>query len=282
MRRRPSLLVQRALLLAVLAALAAAVASEASGRSHRRPGPGPAAEPTNAASVKHCRERMPASLRDRGAKLVAPTTTIHLSRPVRVTPPLGHNRYVFPLPGPYPPFADTFGAPRADTGWHHGDDLFAPRGTSVLAAADGIVFSVGWNRIGGWRLWLEDSTGNLFYYAHLQRYSPLAVDGRRVQAGQTLGYVGVSGDAVHTPPHLFFEINPAGLRDLGYDGAIDPTTYLRRWTELREPVPATEHIARLALPQRSCRGRLVYAGRGGDLWRRQVHQDSSRRVSVKR
>jgi hypothetical protein len=82
---------------------------------------------------------------------------------------------------------------------------------------------------------------NLFYYAHLQRYSPFAVDGRRVRAGQALGYVGTSGDAVNTPPHLFFEINPASLRDLGYDGAVDPTRYLRSWRQLQAPIPATPH-----------------------------------------
>lgn len=169
---------------------------------------------------------------------IAPSTTVHLDAPPRTTAKLARNGYVFPLLGPYPPFTDTFDVPRADTGWHHGDDLFAPRGAPVLAVADGVVFSVGWNRIGGWRLWLVDRTGDLFYYAHLARYSRLAVDGRRVKAGEVLGFVGTSGDARNTPPHLFFEINPASLRRLGYDGTIDPTPYLRTWRELRSPTRA--------------------------------------------
>jgi murein DD-endopeptidase MepM/ murein hydrolase activator NlpD len=164
--------------------------------------------------VERCSFRSTASIDRRVAVRIAPSTTVRLAKPFHVTPALGLHGYVFPVLGPYPPFADTFGAPR-DVGWHHGDDLFAPRGASVLAVADGVVFSVGWNRIGGRRLWLLDGSGNLFYYAHLQRYSPLAVDGRRVRAGQTLGYVGTTGDAAHTPPHLFFEINPASLRGLG-------------------------------------------------------------------
>ena len=45
------------------------------------------------------------------------------------------------------------------------------------------MFSVGWNDIGGWRVWLRDRTGNEFYYAHLSAYSPLAVNGRQVKAG---------------------------------------------------------------------------------------------------
>ena len=59
---------------------------------------------------------------------------------------------MFPIYGPAS-FGDTFGAPRADVagGWHHGEDIFAPLGTPLLAVADGTVFSVGWNDIGGWR-----------------------------------------------------------------------------------------------------------------------------------
>ena len=49
------------------------------------------------------------------------------------------------------------------------------------------MFSVGWNDIGGWRLWLRDRAGNEFYYAHLSAYSPLAVNGRQVKAGDVLG-----------------------------------------------------------------------------------------------
>jgi murein DD-endopeptidase MepM/ murein hydrolase activator NlpD len=160
-----------------------------------------------------------------------------------VTPPLAAGHDVFPLVGPYPPFSDTFGAARADVPWHHGDDLFAPRGAAVLAVTDGTLFAVGWNRIGGHRLWLIDRGGDEFYYAHLERYSRNAVDGAQVRAGELLGYVGTSGDAVGTPPHLFFEINPARLHRYGYDGAADPTGYLRRWTQLRAPSPAVVPLA---------------------------------------
>ena len=169
--------------------------------------------------------------------LVAPIVRVRLQRPLRVTPLLEGGPYVFPVLGPYPPFFDTFGAPRPGVSWHHGDDLFARRGTPLLAAADGVVFSVGWERLGGWRLWLIDAAGNEFYYAHLERYGSLAVDGRLVKAGQLLGYVGNTGDAEETPPHLHFEVHPAGLLDLGYDGAVDPTNYLRGWKQLRSPRP---------------------------------------------
>ncbi len=138
--------------------------------------------------------------------------------------------YVFPVFGAAA-FGDTFGAFRADVAgqWHHGEDLVAPRGTPLLAVADGNLFSVGWNDIGGWRLWLRDDGGNEFYYAHLDAYSPLAVAGRRVKAGDVLGFVGTSGDAEGGPPHLHFEIHPAELLSLGYDGAVAPYPFLIGW-----------------------------------------------------
>ena len=159
-----------------------------------------------------------------------------------ITPPLQEKGYVFPIWGPSG-FGDTFGAPR-DIGWHHGDDIFASLGTPVLAVNDGVVFSVGWNRIGGNRLWLVDAKGNEFYYAHLSAYSPYAVDGAQVKAGTVLGFVGNTGDAEHTPFHLHFEIHPKILLPLGYDGAVDPTTYLDSWRHLQNlSLPAGSALA---------------------------------------
>jgi murein DD-endopeptidase MepM/ murein hydrolase activator NlpD len=148
-----------------------------------------------------------------------------------INPHLTAGRYVFPVYGPVG-YGDSFGAPRADTIWHHGDDIFAPLGAPVLAVADGTVYSVGWNKIGGNRLWVRDRNGNQFYYAHLSAFSPLAINGSDVRAGDVLGFVGNSGDAEGTPFHLHFEIHPAALLFLGYDGVIDPTPYLDAWRRL--------------------------------------------------
>jgi murein DD-endopeptidase MepM/ murein hydrolase activator NlpD len=151
----------------------------------------------------------------------------------RVTPELTAGGYVFPVYGPVS-YGDTFGAPRADVGWHHGDDIFGTLGQPLLAAADGTVFSVGWNDIGGNRLWLRDSQGNEFYYAHLSAFSPLAINGAQVHAGDVLGFMGQTGDARGTPVHLHFEIHPVGLLPLGYDGAVDPTSYLQAWQQQKD------------------------------------------------
>ena len=143
--------------------------------------------------------------------------------------------YVFPAFGPVS-FGDTFGAYRGDVpgGWHHGEDIFAPLGTPLLAVANGTVFSVGWNEIGGWRLWLRDDVGNEFYYAHLSAYSPLAVNGRRVKAGDVLGFMGKTGDAEFSPVHLHFEIHPVGLLARGYDGAVAPYPFLTAWRRAQD------------------------------------------------
>jgi murein DD-endopeptidase MepM/ murein hydrolase activator NlpD len=156
-------------------------------------------------------------------------------KPPKVKPPLGENGYVFPVYGTAD-YGDGFGNVRKDVpnGWHHGDDILAPLGAPVLAVAHGVVFKVGFEKIGGRRLWLRDDRGNEFYYAHLSAYSPFAVDGAIVNAGDVLGFVGNTGDAEGGPFHLHFEIHPVGLLGLGYDGAVDPTTYLDSWRRVRQ------------------------------------------------
>jgi murein DD-endopeptidase MepM/ murein hydrolase activator NlpD len=153
--------------------------------------------------------------------------------PFNVFPKLTAGRYVFPVYGAAS-YSNTFGAPRANTGWHHGEDIFAPLGAPILAVADGIVYSVGWNDVGGLRLWLQDRAGNEFYYAHLSAFSPLAVNGAQVKAGDVLGFMGNTGDAEHTPYHLHFEIHPASLLYQGYDGAVAPYPYLNAWRRLQD------------------------------------------------
>ena len=152
---------------------------------------------------------------------------------IDVTPELTRGGYVFPIFG-QAWFSSTLGAARANTGWHHGTDIFAPFGAPVLAIADGTLFSVGWNKVGGYRLWLRDRQGNQFYYAHLAAYSQLARNGREVRAGQVIGFNGNTGDAQGTPFHVHFEVHPVGLLPLGYDGVVDPYRYLLAWRRLED------------------------------------------------
>jgi murein DD-endopeptidase MepM/ murein hydrolase activator NlpD len=158
----------------------------------------------------------------------APQPPIVKDPPPGVEPQITTEGFVFPVYGPSS-FTDDFGAGRASTGWHHGNDIFASLGAPILAVTDGTLFLVGWNGIGGNRLWLRDDDGNEYYYAHLSAFSPLAADGVRVKAGEVVGFVGTSGDAEGTPPHLHFEIHPSRLLWMGYDGVVNPYTYLLAW-----------------------------------------------------
>ena len=158
-----------------------------------------------------------------------------LAMPTGLQPRLTAGGYVFPVYGPVS-YGNTFGAFRGDVAgnWHHGDDIFAPLGAPILACADGLVFSVGWNDVGGNRLWLRDSAGNEFYYAHLSAFTPIARNGMHVKAGEMLGFVGNTGDAQGTPTHLHFEVHPSALLFMGYDGAVNPTPYLDAWKHLQD------------------------------------------------
>jgi murein DD-endopeptidase MepM/ murein hydrolase activator NlpD len=171
-------------------------------------------------------------------------------QPLKVTPRLGLQGYVFPVAGAAR-YWDSYGAFRPDVpgNWHHGDDIFAPLGAPVVAVASGTLNRVGWEVIGGWRLWVRDRLGNEFYYAHLSGYTRSALRSRHVRAGQVLGFVGNTGDAFTTPFHLHFEVHPHQLLYLHYDGAVDPTSYLDQWRHLN-----VVHPPRPVLPVRLPRG----------------------------
>jgi murein DD-endopeptidase MepM/ murein hydrolase activator NlpD len=157
--------------------------------------------------------------------------------PLKVQPKLTAGRYVFPVYGPTS-YIDSFGAKRADVTYHHGDDIFGSLGQPLVACTDGIVFSVGFNKVGGNRLWIVDKAGNQFYYAHLSAFAINAVNGSHVKAGQVVGFMGNTGDAEGTPYHLHFEIHPVSFLYLGYDGAVDPTPYLDAWQHQQDlPFP---------------------------------------------
>lgn len=110
-----------------------------------------------------------------------------------------------------------FGAPRDQgTRCHRGVDIFAHRGTPVVAPTDGRITRVGTNRLGGNVVHMRGD-GLAFYFAHLERQS--VSTGDRVHAGDVVGHVGNSGNARHTPPHLHFGVFRGGE-------AVDPHPYV--------------------------------------------------------
>lgn len=106
-----------------------------------------------------------------------------------------------------------YGAPR-DNGRrsHEGVDIFAPKGTPVVAPTNGYVSRVGLNRLGGKVVWMKDpKRGHSYYFAHLD--SQMVKPGMHVRQGHVLGLVGNTGNAIRTPPHLHFGIYQSGSKD---------------------------------------------------------------------
>ena len=106
-------------------------------------------------------------------------------------------------------FINDWGFPRSGGRTHKGTDMFAPRGTPVVATGDGVV-SLKTNSLGGTVAYLRADHGVTYYYAHLDGYAAGISSGSRVSAGTRLGFVGNTGNALGTSPHLHFQIHPGG------------------------------------------------------------------------
>jgi murein DD-endopeptidase MepM/ murein hydrolase activator NlpD len=114
-----------------------------------------------------------------------------------------------------------FGAARdAGRRRHEGVDIFAPRGTPAVASVNGVVTGVGTNSLGGNVVFVSNNDRNIrLYYAHLDRQT--VTNGQRVSVGDTVGFVGNTGNARTTGPHLHFGI-------YGFnEGATDPLPFIR-------------------------------------------------------
>lgn len=109
---------------------------------------------------------------------------------------------------------------------HEGIDIFAPKGTPLLASTDGRITSTGNRGLGGKQVWLRDGLfGKTLYYAHLDSIN--VIQGQRVAMGDTIGFVGNTGNAETTEPHLHFGIYK------GKTGPVNPYPYVKQ-TEIPE------------------------------------------------
>jgi murein DD-endopeptidase MepM/ murein hydrolase activator NlpD len=102
---------------------------------------------------------------------------------------------------------DSWHAPRDGGRLHKGIDIFAPKGTEVVAVVDGVISFIGDQKLGGHCIWLTTENGAAFYYAHLDRWAAGLYEGMEVQAGDLVGYVGNTGNAKYTPSHLHFGVS---------------------------------------------------------------------------
>lgn len=144
-------------------------------------------------------------------------------------------------------FSDDFAAPRADGRSHAGNDIFAPEGTPVLAPDDGTVRFQD-EALGGRSFYVRADDGVVYFGTHLSDWA--GQSGRRVRAGEIIGYVGHGGNAATTPDHLHFEVHPPG------QGAVNPYPLLLR---------AERRSAPSAISGRSVFGALLVLGAIGSL-----------------
>ncbi len=151
-----------------------------------------------------------------GAGGETPGTTATTSPPAPPPPPPVSASQACPVQGPVS-FIDSWGSPRSGGRGHQGVDMMAARGTPVAAIFDGTIsrLSSG-SSLGGITIWMNSSAGDSYYYAHLDGYADGVTDGMSVVAGQIIGYVGSTGNASPSYPHLHFEYHPGG------GGAVNP------------------------------------------------------------
>ena len=103
---------------------------------------------------------------------------------------------------------DSYEQARGQGRRHDAIDIMAPRGSPVLAVADGVVMKLFQSARGGTTLYeLAADRRTIYYYAHLDRYAPGIAEGRALRRGEVLGYVGNTGDAGPGNYHLHFEVS---------------------------------------------------------------------------
>lgn len=127
----------------------------------------------------------------------------------------------------------TWQAPRSGGRRHEGADLFAKRGTTVVSAVNGQVWRVGHDSLGGQVVWVLGEGRTLYYYAHLDAFADGLHTGQHVKRGDTLGFVGNTGNARTTPPHLHFGMYRVGLSGIRAQDPVPPLK--RRVSQVRSP-----------------------------------------------
>jgi peptidoglycan LD-endopeptidase LytH len=106
---------------------------------------------------------------------------------------------------------NTWHAPRGANRQHEGIDLFAPHGAPVHSATKGFVVRIGDAGIGGNAVWVLGAGRRIYYYAHLSAFADGLSVGQEVLRGEILGYVGNTGNARTTPPHVHLGVySPSG------------------------------------------------------------------------
>jgi murein DD-endopeptidase MepM/ murein hydrolase activator NlpD len=151
-----------------------------------------------------------------GVKLATPYWEPYLDLALAPTP----ERLPIPVAGiRAAALVDTWGAERSGGRRHKGIDIFARRGTAVMSPVLGVVVDVGQDRLGGNVVRILGPGRQVHYFAHLDRFGPIR-ERQWIRPGDVIGFVGDTGNARGTPPHLHYGLYAAG-------GAINPFPLLR-------------------------------------------------------
>lgn len=143
---------------------------------------------------------------------------------------LAQRRLAVPVQGiPRAKLKDTFHDGRGKGRKHKAIDIMAPHGTPVLAADDGKIAKISSNGGGGLSIYQQDPSGRfVYYYAHLAGYAPGLREGQAVQRGDLIGYVGSTGNAPESAPHLHFAVLVLQKKRLWGGEALNPYAALTR------------------------------------------------------
>lgn len=190
-----------------------------------------AAEEARRRAAEEARRRAEEEAQRAAAEQAAATTTasgpvVSAPQPVTTTtvaaspPPPDPGVRFCPVDG-VTAFSDTWGAPRSGGRTHQGVDMLAVRGTPAVAIEAGTVARLRSGGLGGVTVWLRGDSGDSFYYAHLDGWAPGLSRGERLAGGEVLGFVGTTGNAPASIPHLHFEHHPGG------GGAVNPYPLVR-------------------------------------------------------
>ena len=125
---------------------------------------------------------------------------------------------------------DTFSAARGEGRVHDAIDIMAPKGTPVLAVAAGRILRLFQSKAGGTTLYqLSGDEKFIYYYAHLERYADGLYEGQFVVQGETIAYVGDTGNAGAGNFHLHFSISMTSKPKRWWEGFnINPYPLLRK------------------------------------------------------
>jgi murein DD-endopeptidase MepM/ murein hydrolase activator NlpD len=110
---------------------------------------------------------------------------------------------------------------------HEGLDIFGKEGTPLVATADGVVTQKLVGETSGISVEIQDAQGIQYFYAHMSAWAEPIEVGDQVHVGQVLGYLGHTGNAMYTPPHLHLEVQPGGT-------PVPPKPFVDRWVKLAQ------------------------------------------------